>query len=66
MPPLPPLPPAPAMVPLFITLRTLPAGKVPVSRAGRLVEVDPMITLLAIVTVQLPGVPAFARPLPSR
>jgi hypothetical protein len=31
------------MVPLLISFRALPAGKVPVSSAARLVELDPMI-----------------------
>src|SRR5262249_37238284 len=58
-PPSPPLPPAPAIVPLLTILSVLPAGKEPASRAGRLVELEPMRTPLAIVTDQLPGVPAF-------
>src|SRR5262245_2417471 len=64
--PAPPAPPAPAMVPLLMIVSVLPAGKSPVSNAATPVDVELMMTLPAIVTIQVPGVSVLAWPLATR
>jgi hypothetical protein len=66
IPPLPPLPPRPTMLPLLTICSELPDGKTPVSKAGRVVELELIVTPLAIVTVQEPGTPALAAPIDSK
>jgi hypothetical protein len=44
----------------------LPLGKVPESNAGVAVDVDPMVTPLAIVTYQVPAAPPFDEPFDTK